>query len=57
MTEVQFNVLTLSEDSEAFQVPLQMASAPFWNIRAKIEAREYVAVLRKSLDSDPNVVS
>lgn len=48
----------LTEESEAFRVTLQMASAPFWNIGVGGGKQEkYVAMLRKSMDSDETVVS
>lgn len=48
----------LTKESEAFRVTLQMASAPFWNIRVGGGKQEkYVAMLRKSMDSGETVVS
>lgn len=52
------DALMLTEESEAFRVTLQMVSAPFWNIGVGGGKQEkYVAMLRKSMDSDETVVS
>lgn len=52
------DALKLTEESEAFRVILQMASAPFWNIGMGGGKQEtYVAMLRKSMDSDQTVAS